>query len=305
MYEHDQKFSLRFADMGRMLLYVFAAAVPLWFVPWQINIDFGREVTFLLLILGALVAWLLSGLVTGTFRFMRSSALYAGAAFLIAASVSTLVSKNPFAAAFLRDPSAEKLSTLLAGFLVMIAAANLLSSRKDVMRALIIFILAAGAEAAMTFFSLAFHWSLFRIVAPFVQGDDFNVIGTINGAVLLYATGLMMALGFIFAPTFHGLRAWVRWALYVSIVFFAANLLMVHFRTAWILLFATSLIFSGFMFWMSSSPKATEDEQTGESLPLGALAKRGKYAASLIVLACSMVMIMVSSPLVGRVSLPT
>lgn len=295
MSEHDQQFSSRFTELGRTLLFIFAGAVPLWFLPWPVNVDFGREITFVLLILGAFVAWLVSGLLTGRFRFVGSSALYAGALFLLAASVSTLVSKRPFASAFLSDPSAEKWSTLLAGFLLMILAANLFSSRKDVTRALVIFLLATGLEAAMTFFSLAFHLSAFRLIAPFVQGDDFNVIGTINGAVLLYATGLVMALALISGSAFRQLRAWIRWAIYASVLFFVANLLMVHFRTAWIVLFATSVIFSGFTFWMSQR----NWRNTGGSGP------GWQYALSLVVLACSLVMIMVPSSLVGHLSLPT
>ncbi len=310
MNEQDQKVPLRFASVGRTLLFIFAGAVPLWFVPWRINVDFGREMTFLLLILGAFVAWLLSGLLTGRFRFVRSIGLYAGALFLLAASVSTLLSKRPFASAFLNDPSAEKWSTLLAGFLVMIVTASVFVSRKDVTRAVIIFLLAAGAQAAMTFFSLAFRVSAFRAIAPFVQGDDFNVIGTINGAVLLYATGIIMALGFILTPAFHQLRTWIRWVLYAAIFFFSANLLMVHFRTAWIILFVGSLFLSGFMFWVSSSAKAMgdtpefEDKKARESLPPIALAKGGKYALSLVVLAFSLVMLMVPGPIVGNISLP-
>ncbi|MBI3442551.1 MAG: tetratricopeptide repeat protein [Candidatus Sungbacteria bacterium] len=310
MNEQEQKFSSRFENMGRTLLFMFAGAVPLWFVPWPINVDFGREMTFLLLILGAFIAWLLSGLLSGRFRFVRSSGLWAGALFLIAVSVSTLASKRPFASAFLNDPSAEKWSTLLAGFLLMLVAANLFASAKDVTRALIIFLLAAGAEAIATFFSLAFHVSLFRLAAPFVQGDDFNVIGTINGAALLYAAGLVMALGFVLSPAFHELRVWIRYGIYGAMIFFAANLSLVHFRTAWVLLFVTSLVLSGFIFWMSSFAKASEDASSDEderrgSLPPATLVKGGRYAVSLIVLAYSLVMLLIPGPLVGKVSLPT
>ncbi len=309
MNEHDQQFPVRCANMGRMLLFIFAGAVPLWFFPWRINVDFGREVTFLLLILGALVLWLLSGLLTGRFRYVRSIGLYAGALFLLAASVSTLLSKRPFASAFLNDPSAEKWSTLLAGFLLMMVTANLFASRADAVRALLIFVLATGVEAVLTFFSLAFHLSAFRVIAPFVRGDDFNVIGTINGAALLYTAGLMAALGLVLAPAFHQLRTWIRWAIYAAMFFFAANLLMVHFRTAWIILFIGGLFLSGFTFWTSSFAQTSEEDESSEAregdIRPAASAKGWRYALSLIVLAFSLVMLMVPGPIVGKVLLPT
>ncbi|MBI4225310.1 MAG: tetratricopeptide repeat protein [Candidatus Sungbacteria bacterium] len=302
MNEQNQQFPVRFANLGRTLLFIFAGAVPLWFLPWRINVDFGREMTFLLLIIGAFVLWLLSGLLMGKFRFVSSSGLYAGALFLLAALVSTFLSKMPFASAFLNDPSAEKWSTLLAGFVLMVVTANLLVSRKDVSRALLIFLLAAGAEAALTFFSLAFNASAFRMIAPFIQGTDFNVIGTINSAALLYATAMVMAIGFVLAPAFHQLRTWVRWAVYAAIFFFAANLLMVHFRTAWIILFIGSLFLSAFMFWMSQRNREDIDAD-GSDMAKTSLG--WKYALSLIVLAFSLVMLMVPGPIVGKIALPT
>lgn len=299
MYEHeqqqdqedrnDQNASVRFARLGRVLLFIFAAAIPLWFVPLRINVDFGREIAFLLLIASAFVCYLLSGLLTGKFRFVYSSGLVAAGIFLLAASVSTFVSRTPFASAFLADPSAEKWSTLLAGFLVMAVSASMFSRRRDAAIAVAVFLIAAGVEALLTFLSLAFHISVAHTIAPFVQGDGFNVIGTINGLALLYAAGLITAIGFILSPTFRRWQAWVQWAIIASAVLFGANLLIVHFRTAWIVLFVGGLFLSGFMFWMSG--------RTAGGLGW-------KYAVSLLILAWSLVMIMVPAPLVGRVSLP-
>jgi len=273
----------RFEYVSRVLLYILAAFLPLWFIPFPIGLEFSREVTFGILIMASAVFWLLSILTRGEFRYQRSAILYAGAFLLLVFGLSTAFSKAPLLSLFYADASAEKLLTLIYGLILMVLAGSVLVSRKDAGVLIFVLSVAGALSGVFTLIQFVFGWTPYRLLASFAQGVDFNVVGTINGLMLFYAALLALNVGLLF--TSSGWKPWVRYLHYAFAVIFLLNLLAVNFRTAWVVLLASSIFLFGLAF-----------------KNVRAFGFRGKFdtsqilALSLIVI--SIVMLMVRTPLV-------
>jgi tetratricopeptide (TPR) repeat protein len=271
----------RFEYGSRVLLYILAAFLPLWLIPLPIGLDFSREVTFGILIMASAVLWLLSVLTRGEFRYQHSAILYAAALLFLVVGLSTVFSKAPLVSLFYADASAEKLLTLGYGLILMVLAGSVLASRKDAGVFVFVLSVAGALSGVFTLMQFFFGWTPYRLLASFVQGVDFNVVGTINGLMLFYAALLVLNVGLLF--TSAGWEPWVRYLHYVFAVIFLLNLLAVNFRTAWVVLLSSGIFLFGLAFKNVHAFKGRFD--TPQILAL-----------SLIVI--SIVMIMVKAPLV-------
>ena len=174
----------RFERGAKYVLYIIVALLPLWFIPLPVGIEFGREITFaFLIILGALL-WLLSILTSGGVRYQYSPILWSGLLLLVVTGASTILSRTPLASVLFADPAAEKLVTLVIGLLLMLLASSVFQTMEDAGVLVFVLIFAGAISALLTALQLIFGVSVLHIVASFVQGKDFNVVGTINGLSL-------------------------------------------------------------------------------------------------------------------------
>ena len=101
----------RFEQGTKILLMMIAAMIPLWFLPLPVSLEFGREVTFSLFIIGAFVLWLLSTLTRGEVRYSSSLVLWATGLVIIVFGASTALSKVPLVSLTFGNPLAEKFSS--------------------------------------------------------------------------------------------------------------------------------------------------------------------------------------------------
>lgn len=285
----------RFEYGARMALYIIVGMLPLWFIPWSIGLELGREITFTSLFALGIILWLLSVLTRGEIRYTHSIALYAGALLLAAASVSTIFSKAPIFSALLADPTAEKLSSLVMGLLLMIVAGSVFTSYKEVGTGILVFLFASAFAAITTLLQMLFGIRVFQILSSLAQKNDFNVIGTANGLALFYVACFAIGLGILFSAAFKDWKSWVRYGVYASLLFFFANLLVINFRTAWIILLGCAFFLFGFIFRMTKSDASeTEKRRNFDWRHWGALG----------LLAFCVVMILVRKPIFGAANLP-
>lgn len=283
----------RFAYGTKIILYALAGILPVWFLPLPFGVEFGRELTFIILIAAGALAWLVSLLVSGEIRYPHSPILYAALALIAVLGVSTLLSRAPYFSAFLADSAAERWAALGIGLALMAATAAGLRSRGEAGTVLFVLIF-AGAAAA-----LASALSLLGLIGPIGPiGPVFSVVGTANGLALFYAALLMMTAGLLLSPAAHAWKGWVRAALAAAAVFFLLDLLLVNFRTAWIVLLGSSVVLLGLLLIEISKYRNVE-MSSGEKPRFG-----WRQGAALGLIVLSIVMIMVRGPLIRLVELP-
>ena len=94
-------------------------------------VEFGREVTFIILATVAVILQLLIILRTGELRFVKSPILYAVGLFLLLYALSSFFSKSTLLSMYFAEPTAERLSTLILGIVLLLLASTVLRSAKE------------------------------------------------------------------------------------------------------------------------------------------------------------------------------
>ena len=276
---------------AKIVLYIVAALLPIWFIPWPIGVEFGREVTFTVLIALGAIFWFLSLLTKGEIRYHHSPILYIAAALLALFGLSTIFSKAPSVSMFLADAAAEKFSTLIFGFALMILAGVAFKKREEAIKALMFLLLTATVGGIVSAIQLFFNISIFKYlnILSFAQGVDFNVIGTVNGLALFYAALLIMSIGFLVAGIPLPGGAAGRYLPLIAIFVFLANLVLINFLTSWIIILGSSIFLFGLIF-------------------RGMRAGRGKinwqYWVTLGFLVFSIIMVMLRTPFIKGINIP-
>ncbi|MBI2053182.1 MAG: tetratricopeptide repeat protein, partial [Candidatus Sungbacteria bacterium] len=234
----------RFMYAAKVILYIFAALLPVVFLPRPLGIDFGREMTFGMLIMLAFVLWVLSVLATGEIRWRHSPILYGAGLLAATFTASALLSPAPWVSVFFGDVAAERLSSVVAGLLLMLTAGNILRRREEGGTLLFIMIFSGALSAALTAFQLLADVSLLRAIGA-VQDATANVVGTMNGLALIYTVLFAVTAGIVFSSAAAGWRAWIRWALGAAAFLFLMDLVLINFRTSWIAALGSSVILFG------------------------------------------------------------
>lgn len=287
----------RFEQGAKILLTLVLVLIPIWFLPFPVGLEFGREITFSVLIITAFILWLLSTLTQGQMRYPSSLLLWVTGFLAIIFGVSTFLSKAPLVSLTYGDPIAEKLSTLFLGILFMLLSASIYSNTKEIKRALLILIYASGIAGLITFFQLALRISFFSYVSSYAQGFDFNAIGTMNGFALFMVVIFMVTLGLLFSSSVTSMRAWMRYALAVVPVILMLNLLIIHFYTAWTVLIGSLIFFFGLLFMHMRSIGPGERIKSKLGLDW-------RYSTMILLIALSVVMLVVRTPFFGSSNLP-
>lgn len=239
-----EQLSQRFNIASKIILYVMAALIPLWAVPLSLPIEFGREVTFIALATAVFVLQLLIALRSGEIGFVRSPVLYAGGLFLLIYSISAFFSKSSYVSLFFSEASAEKLSTLILGVVLLLLTSTVFRSVKEV--GVFVFILsAAGGMSALIALIGSFGY-LPEIVGRWLPVA--NMIGTINGLGLFYLALLLVNIGLLFSGAFGWLKAWTKVLLCISSLLFFVMLLAINFQTVWAVLIGSSIFLFGLIF---------------------------------------------------------
>lgn len=248
-----------FEGVARVLLYIVAGMLPLWFVPWPAGVEGGREVSFAVIILLATVFWLFSVLSTGEIRFQLSPVLYASGLFLVVLCISAFLSSAPTVSIWFADSIGEKVFTILLGFLLMVLIGSLFH-KEDVKRFVFVFLTAGAVSALINLLQVSFDISIYRYISSFAAGQFFNVIGTQNSLAIFYVLGLAIALGILTTEENRkweegvkrekreeGDGRWLRRGIWLAVILFLTNILFINFRTAWIVLLGVSVFLFGFI----------------------------------------------------------
>lgn len=291
----------RFEFSGRIVIFLLAALIPIWFIPWSFGVEFGRELTFTFLIVTSVIVSLLSVLTRGEIRFQYSPLILGGVLLFVVFGISTLFSKAPLFSAILADPSAERLFSLLLGIFLMYVVGSVLGPR-DVGLSLFILVFSGAVGALIHFVQFWIGFSPYKFITPLAGNIDFNAIGTVNGLALFYGVLLLMSLGVLFSSAFWRAGIAARVTLLAILAVFFANLLFINFRTTWFMLFGSGIFLLGLVL---------KDARKGGTIPRGGdQPKRSlekldwRYLIATGMVVFSMVMIMVRNPIFSQLPLP-
>lgn len=273
----------RFEWSAKLLVYAVAALLPVWVMPLPVGIEFGREITFSVLVFAATLLWFFGILTKGDMRIQYSWVLLAGAIVLVIFGVSTILSKMPIVSLLYADLIADRYITLVEGLLLMVLAGSVLR-KKDADVAGILMVATGALAGAVSAIQIFLGVSLWRELASFFpQNIDFNVVGTINGAAIFYAALCSMALGFLTSGTAE--RKWKRYFLGASIAVFLTNLLLINYLYSWVVLLAASILLMGINLRGAGSTVSRFN---------------WKYALGALFTALSIVMILIRAPIINR-----
>lgn len=279
----------RFEYGAKIVLTVLMAMLPLWVLPLPVGLELGREISLTVLILAAFVLWLLSILTRGSARFYSSIITWAGGLLVLVFGVSTFFSKAPLISLMYGDTAAETFSLLLAGIILMVTAAGVLRSEDDAKTPLYVLILANAVAGLLSIYQLLFSKSLLTAILPFPLGQDFNVIGTMNGKAIFDVVVFVMALGLVFSPSFERAKSWVRYAVFASLGIFMINLMLIHFWGAWITLLAAVIVAFGLLFMSIRYGTQDRDRRQGRGFDW-------RYSLTVLLIALAVVMLAVKTP---------
>ena len=293
----------RFGYTTRVLLTIVAAMIPLWFLPLPVGLEFGREITFSICIIAAFILWLLSLLSRGQIRYVSSLLLWAAGLLTIVVGVSTLLSKAPLVSLIFGDPLAERFSSLLLGIILMVIASSVFQKAKDIKRVVCVAITATGIAGVLAFFQLAWGISLFSRLNSYARGTDFNVIGTMNGFALFLVTIFVITLGLLFSSSAQTMKGKLRYGCVGVLAVLMLDLMMIHFFTAWMILLGSLIFLFGLMFMHTRGAKKSGKIPEEEVMRRSGLDWR--YCTIILLIAFSAVMLVVKTPFIGSINVPT
>ncbi|MEK7082106.1 MAG: tetratricopeptide repeat protein [Patescibacteria group bacterium] len=295
--------SSRFEHGAKVMLFVLAAALPLWFVPFPgVGIEMGRDISFGVLILISAVLWLLSILSSGEIRYARSPLLWAGGALLAVSALSAFFSKAPLVSLLFADAAAEKFFSVLAMLVLAALASGVLRRREDAGMALLVLIFSGAVSALMTLIQLLGGPSLLNYL-KISSAAGANVVGSANGLSLFYAALLAMAAGITLSRAAGNWNARVQWALGAAGALFLADIFLINFATAWQALLGASVFLFGLMTIQNRMSPDTGPPVSSGAPPLPAKAN-WRYWAGLALAGVSIVMIMFRTPPITGIALP-
>lgn len=283
----------RFEHAAKIVLYILAVLLPIWFLPWPIGVELGRVITFDSLIILAAFLWFLSLLSGHKIRYQYSPLLYVFLIMLVVFGISTLFSSAPYLSMFIIDPASERFLTLVLGITLAVVASSVMRTKQEVGTALILLIFSSAVTGIISFLQLFFNISLFQYIISFAQGSAFNVVGTINSLTLFYAVMFLLSTGIVLISPRGAWKGWVQNLFYFSSIIFLINLLLVNLLTTWITLFVAGLFLLGLMLLGARGNIVEFREKFG-----------WRYSLVLGFLALSLVLIMIRTPLVGGLSIP-
>lgn len=285
---------------AKALLMLAAAMIPLWFLPLPVGLEFGREISFSLCIMAVFILWLLSLLTRGGITYPSSLILWAAGLMVIVFGASAIFSQTPLVSLIFGSPLSEKFSSLLLGVLLMLVTSSLCSQNGDIKRIILFLIGVSGIAGFIAFFQLAWGVSLLGRLSSYAQGNTFNVVGTINGFALFLVTMFVISLGLLFASSPAVITSKVRYAITAILIIFMLDLMMIHFHTAWIVLLGSLIFFFGLMFmYMRGRKKQETGEQQKHTAGFD-----WRYSMLILLIALSVVMLVVKTPVFGSANLP-
>lgn len=221
--------------IARLSLYLLVFLLPLWFLPWTVNVlDFNKQTLLIILVFLSLFSWLLKSLIEGKISLNLNIFNLALLVFLLMLGLSTLFSDWPYGSFWGWPlPVAPSFLTIF-GFLLFYFLIVNIFEKKEISGLLLIFVSSSFLVAALGIFQI---FGKFILPFDFSKISSFNTIGTVNSLGIFLAALLPLVVSLILIS--RGLMRF--WFVLVGLVSLFL-LFLVNFWSAWLVLLAGSAL---------------------------------------------------------------
>jgi tetratricopeptide (TPR) repeat protein/O-antigen ligase len=232
-----------FDKVAKGSLYAVVSLLPLWFLPFTQNIlIYQKQALLVVLVLVGLIAWLAKAVNQGEIR-LRVSLLYIPAfLLLLVAGISTLLSQW-VSSSFWGWPLdiTDNFVTLSAFILFSFLAFQVLEDFKQLFRLLLVLLVSC---ALGVLYALLQAYGLHLLPFSFAQARTFNTLGNMNGVAVFAAVLAPLALTLAFVS-----KLTLRWILWATTLVLLGGVILLNFKTAWIVLITGLLVLLAFGMW--------------------------------------------------------
>lgn len=275
-----------FSRIAQVFLYLFAVLFPIWFLPLPVSIEFGRAVTFGVLIFLATLFWFLGILTSGQVKIQYSPVFILMLFMAVIFGVGALISRAPMSSLLFVEPLAERYISLAEGILLMILAGSVVGSKKSAERLGIVMLISGGIAGMLHAAGLLTQIPLLAKLNPAAADINFNVVGSMSASAIFYAVLLGASLGFL---TGGAESKWKKCVFSACAFVFLLNLFLINNFNAWLVLLIVSIFIVGINF------RSARDR---------AYRFNWRYALGALFTALAIVMIMIRAPILSRVKTP-
>ena len=231
--EAQDKFLFWLDKFNQWPLYLLIFLLPLFFLPWTVDVlDFNKQLLLLFLILIALLAWLIRGILRGTLEIRQSFLYIPLAFFLLVVGLASFFSLYPYGS-FWGWPlkTSQSFFSLLGLSLFFFLFINTFKGKEEVLNCLLIYL---GSVSLVALFGIFQIFSKFLFPWSFTQASSFNTIGTPNS----WAIFLAIFLPFLIS-LFYLSKSYLKWFSVILFLVALLGLLLVNFWGAWLVVLAS------------------------------------------------------------------
>lgn len=221
--------------ISKLSLYLLIFLLPLWFLPWTINVlDFNKQTLLFSLVFISLISFLLKSLIEGKISLNLNIFNLTLIVFLPVLGLSTIFSSSSYASFWGWPlPGASSFFSALGFVLLYFLIVNVFK-KEEVFLLLLTFISATFLAALFGIFQI---FGVFILPFDFSKISSFNTIGELNSFALFFASLLPLIVSLIFTS-----RKLVKFWFFLAGLTFLFLLFLVNFWASWIALLAGSAL---------------------------------------------------------------
>lgn len=241
-------------------IYIFIALLPLWFLPITSNVlDFNKQFLMIGLLTIALVAWLVKLLTQEKVRWYKGLVVVLFLAFVIVYGLATFFSLRPYDSLMGLD---NNLSRALINLIYFFIFFLLLVNYKRENKFLFTFLVSSAIVGIIGLFQIL---DIFIFPWNFTKAASFNTIGTITSLGIFLAILLPLVFGLL-----PRAKKWFKGFLVALFILSLVVILLLNFRTLWIITAIAMAIIIG--FWLTKKEVLLEKNLGWLTIPVIILA---------------------------------
>lgn len=246
-----------FNKIIKWCLYIFTFLLPLWFLPFTGNVlDLNKQVLMIVLLTIALIAWLGKLMAQEKVRWYKGLVVFFFLAFVLIYGLATIFSVRPYDSLMGFDPHLARVFINVVYFfvffllLVNYTAEDRKKRSVEVLKFLTAFLI---SSAIVGIIGLLQIFGKFILPWDFTKVNSFNTIGSMTSLGIFLAVVLTLALGLLFSLKQRGEKkkekpiVGLKVFLIVLVCLSLATILLLNFRTVWIVTAIGMVIISGFL----------------------------------------------------------
>lgn len=223
--------SKKFLKAAKLSVYTLIFLLPLFFLPFTSNIlDFNKQALLLFLVFVSLICWLVSSLISNRLEINSNFLNLPVLILLLVSGISVIFSLFRYGSLWGWPFAISPSFVSLLGFVILyLLIANLF--KKEDIPFLFLTLFLSGFVVAFYFILQLF--GKFILPFDFSQTSSFNTVGTVNSLAVYFSILLILLL-----PLSFFVSRFFRIILGIIGTFLLISLLLINFKTAWLILLA-------------------------------------------------------------------